>query len=78
MRGDPFTQHSNEEIWAALEESQLAPWVRERGGAEERGCTVGVWMILRRLEQKSMKKGEDLSILLHKLTSHQLRHFLNF
>lgn len=37
VAGDPFTQHSNEAIWAALEESQLAPWVRERGGAEERG-----------------------------------------
>ena len=28
---DPFDEHSSEKIWIALEESQLAPWVRERG-----------------------------------------------
>lgn len=32
---DPFEEHSSETIWAALEDSQLASWVRERGGAEE-------------------------------------------
>eukprot|EP00439_Symbiodinium_sp_Y106_P017686 s1073_g2.t1 len=29
---DPFDQHRAEDIWAALEEAQLAPWVRRRGG----------------------------------------------
>jgi len=31
---DPFDQHRAEDIWAALEEAQLAPWVRRRGGED--------------------------------------------
>ena len=39
---DPFDEHSSETIWAALEDSQLASWVRERGGAEEPWPNHGV------------------------------------
>jgi len=30
---DPFGQHSAETVWSAIEEAQLAPWVRERTAA---------------------------------------------
>ncbi|CAE8630476.1 unnamed protein product [Polarella glacialis] len=32
---DPFQQHSMPDIWAALEEAQLAPWIRERTAVDE-------------------------------------------
>ncbi|OLQ04012.1 ABC transporter C family member 2 [Symbiodinium microadriaticum] len=38
---DPFDQHRAEDIWAALEEAQLAPWVRRRGGEDGQADQAG-------------------------------------
>lgn len=32
---DPFDEHRSDDIWMALEEAQLAGWVREQFGREE-------------------------------------------
>eukprot|EP00434_Breviolum_minutum_P026643 symbB.v1.2.023547.t1/scaffold2160.1/size87486/2 len=55
---DPFDEHSSEKIWIALEESQLAPWVRERG--EDSACPEEQLEKLLALEIK--EGGQNLSV----------------
>eukprot|EP00929_Paragymnodinium_shiwhaense_P073107 TRINITY_DN37162_c0_g1_i1.p1 TRINITY_DN37162_c0_g1~~TRINITY_DN37162_c0_g1_i1.p1 ORF type:complete len:1471 (-),score=333.19 TRINITY_DN37162_c0_g1_i1:289-4701(-) len=38
---DPFGRHSSAEVWAALEEAQLAPWVRQRALGNASQSTSG-------------------------------------